>query len=301
VPKQTYIQRYSLILKRLEKGPATFEQISRYLEDESEFHGENYVISQRTLQRDIKDIESLLRIEIVNEKRNDKRYFIKSKPETIEYAQRLLESYEMSNMIRSANELSDYVIFETRKSKGLNHFTNLLNAIKNKKIVTFSHFEYWEDFVYTIIAHPLALKESIGRWYLLAVDTKDNTLKRFGLDRINDLDISKTIFRNKHYINFKELFANSFGIIIDQNTKAQIVRLSFTSRQGQYVNNYPLHHSQKLISEKENEMTFELKISITYDFIMEMLSYGDQVTVLSPKKLIITIKKIYLKALKKYS
>jgi predicted DNA-binding transcriptional regulator YafY len=39
--------------------------------------------------------------------------------------------------------------------------------------------------------HPLALKESKDRWYLIAIDTKDKILKSFGLDRINYLDVAK--------------------------------------------------------------------------------------------------------------
>lgn len=56
MPKDTYLNRYSLIIKRLQRGAATYEQIVKYLENESEIKGKNYSISKRTLQRDIKDI-----------------------------------------------------------------------------------------------------------------------------------------------------------------------------------------------------------------------------------------------------
>ena len=56
MPKQIFIRRFSLILKRLEKGPATYGQIKEYLETESDIRGRNYSISKRSLQRDIKDI-----------------------------------------------------------------------------------------------------------------------------------------------------------------------------------------------------------------------------------------------------
>lgn len=72
MPKETFISRFSLIIKRLEKGPATYEQIVRFLEDESDISDKNYSISKRTLQRDIKDIYAQLSIEIVNEKKGDK-------------------------------------------------------------------------------------------------------------------------------------------------------------------------------------------------------------------------------------
>ena len=33
--KETYFTRYSLIIKRLERGPANFEELEKYLQNES--------------------------------------------------------------------------------------------------------------------------------------------------------------------------------------------------------------------------------------------------------------------------
>jgi predicted DNA-binding transcriptional regulator YafY len=46
------------------------------------------------------------------------------------------------------------------------------------------------------------------------------------------------------------------------------------------------------IEEKE-EVIMELYLSITGDFVMELLSHGEEVIVLSPKSLINKIKNIY--------
>jgi hypothetical protein len=45
----------------------------------------------------------------------------------------------------------------------------------------------------------------------------------------------------------------------------------------------------------------ELYLSITHDFIMELLSNGDEVTVLSPKSFVNKVKTIYSNALGRYS
>ena len=217
-----------------------------------------------------------------------------------EYSQRLLESYQMTNIIEAAQDYTKYVFLETRKSNGVEHFRELLYAIKNKKTITFDHFKYWEDIVTEKTVHPFALKESKDRWYLIAIDTKDEKLKTFGLDRISDLTISRKPFQDKYDFNIKELFLHSFGVINLENEKPQRIRLSFSYEQGQYVKNFPLHHSQKIIEEDE-EVIIELFLSITYDFVMELLSYGEEVTVLSPKSLITRMKKIYTSALSKYS
>ncbi len=78
MPKETFISRFALIVKRLEKSPATYDQIAKYLEDESAIQDKDFSISLRTLQRDIKDILTQLGIEMTNEKKGDKRYFIKN-------------------------------------------------------------------------------------------------------------------------------------------------------------------------------------------------------------------------------
>src|SRR5450631_4053625 len=199
--KQTYLPRLSLIIKRLEKSSATYKQINDYLQRESEIHGYDYTISLRTLQRDIKDIYRQFKIEIANEKTGEKKYFIKNKPDDEEHSSRLLDAYQMKNIIEAAQDYKEYVFLETRKANGSEHFQQLLSAIKNKKTVTFNYFKYWEDIITERTVHGLALKEAKGRWYLIAIDLKDNKLKTSGLDRISDLEISKTSFRNKYDFN----------------------------------------------------------------------------------------------------
>lgn len=300
MPKEIFISRFSLIIKRLERGPATYEQIARYLQYESAIQEKDFNISLRTLQRDIKDIYNQLQIEIVNEKKGDKRYFIKSRAETQEHSQRLLESYQIINVINASQDYADIVLLESRKPKGLEHFYGLLYAIKNKRIVNFQHYKYWDETLTNRTVHPLGLKESQGRWYLIAVDTKDSRLKTFGLDRMTDIDISKTKYRQTHEYKLKDLFNHSFGIISNEDEKPQTIRLQFNYEQGQYVKTYPLHASQKIIEENDESVIIELAIFITYDLIRELLSYGAELVVLKPAKLRNEIKKQLTNSLKRY-
>ena len=136
--------------------------------------------------------------------------------------------------------------------------------------------------------------------YLLAVDTKDNRLKTFGLDRITDIDISKTKYREKYSYDFKALFAQAFGILGDEGGKAQRVRLQFSYEQGQYVKTYPLHASQIIIEEDKNAVIIELFLYITYDFTKALLSFGQELEVLRPAKLRKSINQELSNALKKY-
>ncbi len=62
--KREAILRYYLIVKKLRKFPATFEDIADYLQRESELQGYDFNISKRTFQRDVKDIDIIFQMEI---------------------------------------------------------------------------------------------------------------------------------------------------------------------------------------------------------------------------------------------
>lgn len=300
MPKETFISRFSLIIKRLEKGPATYEQIAKYLDDASVIQAKDFSISKRTLQRDIKDIQAQLNIEIANEKKGDKRYFIKNRAETEEYGERLLESYQIVNAINSAQSYKDIVFLESRRPKGLEHFYGLLHAIRNKRVLSFQYVKYPDGTPTARTVHPLGLKESQGRWYLIAVDTKDKEPKTFGLDRITELDISKSKFRETHSLDLQNFFGFSFGITRPVDTKPQTVRLQFTHAQAEYIKTYPLHSSQKIIEETKNSLLIEIYVYVSYDLMKELISYGADLQVMSPVTLRSEIKKVLSNTLKHY-
>ena len=62
----------------------------------------------------------------------------------------------------------------------------------------------------------------------------------------------------------------------------------------------PLHESQVIIEDNNEELLVKFTLFITHDFIMEILSYGDTVKVIQPVSLIEEIKKVYENALKQY-
>lgn len=301
MPKQTFLTRFDAIIDRLERSPATFEEIANYLQRLYDFGGKDIQqISQRTFQRDIQDIKEQLGIEIKNKRKGDNRYYIVEADEDIQTNRRMIDGFRINNAIASAKNNDKIILLEQRKANGIEHFNQLLLAIQNKKIVKFTHTKYYETESTIRTVHPLALKESLGLWYLLAVDTKDNNLKTFGLDRVTVLDVLKASFKVKYDYDFNKLYKHSFGVIALENKLPQTVQLQFKFEQGLYVKNYPIHYSQTLISSNKSTLTFEYAIYITYDFIMEILKYGSEVKVLQPLSLVKEIKNILSKNLSQY-
>ena len=296
--KKQFLKRYLLIINKLRKKSCSFEEIQEHLKQQSEFNEENYEVSIRTFQRDIKEIASMYSIEIsynrsenvyeilhdVNEDRNE----------------RLMESFEIFNALNLSNSLQNHIVVEKRKPLGTENMHGLVHSIKNNFEISFNHEKYWGDENKKVrIVCPLSLKEARNRWYLVAKDSKDGVVKTFGLDRISDLQISNKKFIYPLDYNHDKKFKYSFGIITDE-TKPEKIKIAFSSEQTRYIKSLPLHHSQKIVSEDEKGCVIELYLSPTYDFVMELMSMGAEIKVLEPKSLQEEMKAKLLKILTIY-
>jgi predicted DNA-binding transcriptional regulator YafY len=176
----------------------------------------------------------------------------------------------------------------------------LLQAIQNRQLVTFNHQKYSDDFITNRIAEPFALKESKNRWYLIAKEIGRDQIRSFGLDRISGIEIRKKKFELPPNFDTNEPFVNSFGISNTSGLEPDEIILSFHSEQGNYIKSLPLHHSQHILIENDEELRIRLRLCITHDFIMELMSYGNGVTVIAPLTLREDIIELHQKALNNY-
>lgn len=300
--KQRFIKRYSLIINLLRRTPSTFDEIEKYLQQQSILEEENFEIALRTFQRDLIEIESIFGIKISNNRAKGVYEIIENSDENVDKYDRLMESFEVFNALKLATNFASEIIVEKRKPLGLENMNNLLYAIKKKFEIQFSHEKYWteEETIQLKNVQPIALKEARFRWYLIAKDKKDNKIKTFGLDRITNLKILETTFKNTTNYDVKTAFQNSFGIVTIVDKTPETVILSFSHKQSKFIKSFPLHHSQRTVIDNQNEFRIELTIHPTYDFVMELMSIGSQVKVLEPISLQEEIKRKLKDTLKLY-
>lgn len=296
--KRETLARFSLIISKLRRKPATFAEISNTLARESEIQGYDFNISIRTFQRDLEEIRSLYDIDIQYDF-SKKVYKIESDDQS-EVNKRIWEAFDTFHALNLTNQLSDCIDFEKRRSGGTENLYGLLHAVKTHVQIKFTYRKYWEDELTHRRAEPYALKEFRNRWYLLVNDLKDNSIKTFALDRLSDLEITNTHFQLPADFNVNEYFKYCFGIVRPNEAKPQEVILSFLPVQGKYVKSLPLHESQQILIDNEQELRVKLTVFITYDFMMELLSYGEKVKVLTPANLVADMKETYQNALKRY-
>jgi predicted DNA-binding transcriptional regulator YafY len=296
--KRESIARYSLIIKKLRRHPASFAEISDYLALESELQEYNFIVSKRTFQRDLEDIRSLYNIDIQYDF-SRKVYFI-DLDEQSDVSERILEAFDTFNALNLTDRLSNHIHFEKRRPQGTENLYGLLHAIKNRVQIKFTYQKYWEDKLTDRIAEPYALKEFRNRWYILANDLKDSQVKSFALDRLTELEITKRKFQFPNDFNVNDHFKFCFGIISPIGHKPREVILSFDPFQGKYIKSLPLHGSQQILVDSDEELRVKLTLFITHDFFMELLSFGENLKIIEPESLIKDIKKSLHQTLKRY-
>jgi predicted DNA-binding transcriptional regulator YafY len=299
--KRSQFIRQSLIIRKLQKQRVTFIELEDFLELESELQGYDFTISKRTFKRDREDINSIWDIDIQFDF-SKKQYFIEvhEDEENDNLKKRMLEAFEMYSALTVNSQNGEFINFETRKAVGSEHFYGILHAIKNQLYIDIDYQKFQEDEPICRKLAPCLLKEAKGRWYVVAIDTTDHIVKTFGLDRIVNIIITQVKFPKPNLGSIKGKFSNSFGIINYEGEKAQKIVLTFESNQGKYIESYPLHNSQKLTSKTNDTYTFELFLQITDDFIMELLSFGNSLKIISPKELKDEIIKELSETLKRY-
>ncbi|MFN0031643.1 MAG: helix-turn-helix transcriptional regulator [Flavobacteriales bacterium] len=178
--------------------------------------------------------------------------------------------------------LDKFIQFEkSTVSKGNEHLGPLLEAIQTRKTIRISYRKFTDDSVKEYELNPYLLKEYHNRWYLVALEITSNSIRTFGLERIESLETAERRFTRDKSFDADVFFKHSIGITEKQD-KPQEVVLSFAPVIGKFLLTQPIHPSQRLISESKKEIRLALHVLLTQELYSFILSYGPQAKVVQP-------------------
>ncbi len=255
----------------------------------------------------------------------DKDYSINNLPlkqedlYALEFACSLLKQFEgiepITQFVQSVEKIEEYVnlrnvfgnddflqVIETEKglSQKGNEFLNpLLLSIKEHKAVMMHYQGYNHTEIKHYEIHPYALKEYRNRWYVIGKLTSKNNIQTFALERIKQLLPTQQNFERDKNFSPAEYFKYSFGISVN-NLIAQEIELQFHPSEAPYIKSMPLHQTQKIEIDNEQEFRIKLHVILSYELTAQILSYGNKVKVIRPKTLQQEILNQLKTALKQY-
>jgi hypothetical protein len=237
-------------------------------------------IPRKTFNNHRNTIEEIFEINIeCNRKTNE--YFIANAEEIRHgmFRSWLLDSFAINQTLNESKQLKSRILFEQIPS-GNKYLLPIIEAMKNNNVLRVSYQRFDDDDSYEIDLEPYALKVFKQRWYVVG---KTDRVKIYGLDRIEYLEETQTTFKLPTDFDAETYFADCYGIIHDETIKAGTVCLRFEVRQAQYIRSLPLHHTQQEIAKTDKTIDFEYFLKPTYDFIQEVLRYGEFVEVVKPE------------------
>jgi len=187
---------------------------------------------------------------------------------------------------KSGQSLEQYVQFETAPEyKGAAHLKLLLEAIRDRKAVSFEYQKFSGEASKRYSIHPYLLKEYRNRWYVIGYNPRKDATVVFGLDRvIGSVEQTQEKFQRKMDFDADIYFKHSLGITAIDEAPEKIV-LRFSPLSGKYVESQPWHSSQIIRKQTNSYTEVELFLCITSELKMQILSFGNDVKVMAPNKL----------------
>jgi predicted DNA-binding transcriptional regulator YafY len=224
--------------------------------------------------------------------------------------QKVRQSLDIIREVKTETLTRRVVYVEERILGGNRHYVPvLIRAINQNRQITFHYRKHETAIEAGAIAeipklrllHPILLREVADSWYVIGYDEPSGKERTFALDRMSDLDITNDpcAVPDDVLTNVSELFEHIYGIT-DSSGPVEEILLSFSPQFGRYVKAKPIHQTQDVVRDTDEECVVRLRLAPNRDLLMHLRSYGEHLTVLQPESLVKEMKESLQSTLSRY-
>lgn len=311
--------RYNLMDYCFRKKAFNFTELLVYLNNGIAKYYPGEGISQRTLREDLKIFRDPVqgfgaplpeKLRILQY--SDLSFSIAKKPllpheyDLIEASQQLLERFDnhpkydklaealikFQDEEQDDNETSKTLYYDHNEEyKGIKYLKPLYLAIKNKQVLKVSYQGFQDSQVKTYEFHPHILKQYNRRWFVFGLNnTKDMVSWSIPLD---DRLLNFKVLEDVNYIDSDKDWESFFRTMVGvrrESDKIERVVLKFYNGRENYFKTKPFipDFEEFFEVDKQDQVWFETIIN--KELLQQILSYGGDVEVLEPEKLIDQLK-----------
>ena len=218
----------------------------------------------------------------------------------------IVSTMSVNDVISDSKALHDRIVLQQIPCD--EYLETFINAMKRKVRVEVKYRRYESDNVTEVDFEPYCLKLFNQRWYVLAHFHRDATPEKeerdyygvYSFDRMQEVSLTNVKFEVRDDFDAQDYFSECFGVFASESTPAERIVLRAYNKQRYYLNDLPLHHSQKVIGRGENYTDFEYYIRPTIDFCGHILSLANQLKVIYPQSLADRIRQMAMDTLEMY-
>ena len=218
----------------------------------------------------------------------------------------IVSTMSVNDVISDSKALHDRIVLQQIPCD--EYLETFINAMKRKVRVEVKYRRYESDNVTEVDFEPYCLKLFNQRGYVLAHFHRDATPEKeerdyygvYSFDRMQEVSLTNVKFEVRDDFDAQDYFSECFGVFASESTPAERIVLRAYNKQRYYLNDLPLHHSQKVIGRGENYTDFEYYIRPTIDFCGHILSLANQLKVICPQSLADRIRQMAMDTLEMY-
>ncbi len=191
----------------------------------------------------------------------------------------------LSKMNMEANRQTTPIIsFDSNPFlKGIEYLAIIYQAIKDKTVLEITYQDFNATEPYLVTLHPYHLKQYNNRWFLFGLNNEKNSSSwNLAIDRILNIIESTERYIPNTEIDWVEYFEDMIGVTKPQDGVPELITLHFYGLTGKYVENKPIHGSQKSKWISPGVLEVTIKVIVNYELERLILSYAEQVVVLFP-------------------
>ena len=274
------INKYVWLVETLYRAKKiTLKEINRkWLETDL---SEGLEIPRRTFVNWKNAVEEMFGLVIMCDKHDGDRYYIENREDLEgEGLQRwLLNTMSVNNTLLENRTLKDRILLENIPS-GQDFLDVIMDAMKKSKLLEITYKGYWSEHEHTFPVAPYCVKLFRQRWYLVGRSVYG--IRIYGLDRVLEARLTDEAFKYPDDFSPGGYFEGCFGVIRNDGTGIETVKLKVSANQANYLRSLPLHPSQKETERNADYSIFTLQVRPSFDFQQELLWNGDAVEVLEP-------------------
>lgn len=195
---------------------------------------------------------------------------------------KLLIDFEQRARIENYTQ-NPFMEFERVEAKNIERLDKFYRYVSEKRVREIEYKPFGCEAEKRII-FPVLLREYNNRWTLIAYDKEKAAYQNFALDRIGEVALSSETLAGSGEFDSKKYFRDVIGNTIESDEVKRIV-FKVTKRRAFYVETKPWHHSQKVICEDDESMTFELHIKPNREFWAKVMEHIEDLEINEPEDL----------------
>ena len=277
---------YKWLIELLSSGGKTFEQISREWDGSTVSNGNP--LSRSTFNRYRTAIDDIFSLKITCGQ-GSSVYRI-ANPENLKdnsVVKWLLSTISVHATLKDCSSIKDRIILESIPSAD-DKVEKIAKAMKANEAIRIHYqcYGYRHENEHEI--EPYCLKLHSRRWYLVGKNLTVNDVGLYSLDRIHNIEFTGRQFKLPRKFDAELFFKDCYGVIIADGSEAERIVVRVYKSEGdirRYMDDLPLHHSQKKIRETEEWSDYEFYIRPTIDFLRVLMGYGGELRVIEPVEL----------------